>query len=832
MKLPKNANIGQQSIAKLDSSLPSRVGMAQAGANNSFGRALNTYSELAMDVYRTDAAAERNDLNAEYHLKEQEMRRILEQNPYAQNEDGTMRSRHTEIVQEYEDGEKELRKSIMDKSTNNMAKRKLAQDFTASHANTRNAVHATAVTWAVESAKAKNESAIQHYIENYQYDEAGRALRESIALGHFTEDEARSIDTKIAHHATYNGLSNRIKLRGDVSAEVSMGRYDEINKEWNHMYPNEKKAAKEEIYKNRTSSFTKAIRQVIETGASSVFPDMKYKDLVGRDFGGLALGKKVIRDLTFMNPEDLGLETEQDQHRLIGALQSVRSEYKLGLENDLADMQADTNCDAALYGTRPFTRSNLANPSTEAEAAGVADDATAMNCAYGRSTVGLEPYTNEYFMKGIGREIQQQGHISKEGQRWISAGISNPAGNPQDFLKVARFVDFAQNKMKAGRQAFDFIDNDQMALIMRVNNMADISQQDAGDILQYEMDTINKQTPLDIKTREDDFDTNWRPTLNTSITDYYSGMFGKPLDPIGGNVIVPMEMEAEVAVLARAYSSRYGAEIGVPMAIKELENKTWTASNRSTASAWWPDFTADMRFEKNMPESTLRHQQGDPKKLDSMLATDWGELMTRNNLDPTLYRVGQRKPSENGEYMWPVMERGGNNIATTVDGLAVWWQPDYFNSTYHDLDQFESKNHVRISNHELAMEKIDMDSKVGAPSRGTIKGPEIVSGAMLKAEKALEDIVFPAMFGANTPEGILKDRAEAEALKLEMEKERAKYRKLEEWRYKRDLDKLRARDPNLAKRVEQTKKNSNETHEAYMERRRIKEMRLDPAYDR
>ncbi len=47
MKLPKNANIGQQSIAKVNSNLPTAVANAQAGANNSFGRALSTFGNVA-----------------------------------------------------------------------------------------------------------------------------------------------------------------------------------------------------------------------------------------------------------------------------------------------------------------------------------------------------------------------------------------------------------------------------------------------------------------------------------------------------------------------------------------------------------------------------------------------------------------------------------------------------------------------------------------------------------------------------------------------------------------------------------------------------------------
>lgn len=831
MKLPKNANIGQQRIATVSSSLPSSVANAEARANNSFGRAMDAFSEVAMDVYRTDAAAEHNSLNAEYKMKENEMRSILQQNPYAENEDGTMRSRHTEIVDEYEKSEKQLRKSIMDKSTNNMAGRKLAQDFESSFAQTRNAVHATAVNWAVESATAKNAAAFQNYVENYQYDEAGRVMREGIALGQFDEETALKMDNTIAEHATYNGLANRIKQRGPVSNKVALARYAEVNKDWNHMSDRQKMAAKGAIFQNRLETYSSGIRKIIE-GSYEGYPgftginrfDPNYKDMVGSDFGGLADGKYFLRQVAHMTPEELGVETQEEKHKLFSTLSGVHNEYKLGLEADFGNMKADNRCNEILAGAQASDK-KIAGASDQAKAMGVTDDPAAMNCAFGKSTEGHEPWSDEWIKRGIAREIRDQGYLSKEATRWVNQAIINPDANPEAFVKAANVIGTAMKEMRGGRAAFEHLSDDSKALVKAVNNLADYSGGDTTQSLEFLKNNTFNQDPLHIQARTSDYNARVKPELTKTIQKYFSGTFGKPLDPAGGDIIVPMEMQAEVNEVAQEYVKTYGdVDDAVEMAIDKVATAHWSVSSRDTENQYVP--WNDVKFAKDMPETVLRNQ-APPEKLKPMLDQDWKDTTIRYGIPPHEAEVGQMVTREDGSVVWPIMKRGGKEFHVMPSGEVAFWGPDYNNSTYNDLEQFEAKKARRIAEHEFALEKISFDEKNGSPEeKQSIMGTQTNDPANIpnQLNNLLVDTVFPFMFDPPSPDEQAKLDADREA-------DRAKYRKLKEWRESRDMQKLMKSDPFTYKRVLETMKGSDATHEEYMERQDILKRRQTPGWD-
>lgn len=830
MKVPKEANIGQQAIQTVNSNLPVAVGAAEGNVNNSFGRAMSSFSELAMDVYRTDAAAEHNSLNAEYKMKEGELRSILEQNPYAENEDGTMRSRHTEIVQEYEDAEKVLRKSVMDKSTNNMAARKLAQDFESSFASTRNAVHATAITWAVESATAKNAAAFQHYVENFQYDEAGRVMREGIALGQFDEKTALAMDNTIAEHATYNGLKNRIKQHGDVSPTVANSRYAEINNDWNHMSDRVKAAAKNDIFMNRAESYSTGIRKIIE-GSYEGYPgftgvnrfDATYSDGVGSDFGGLADGEYFMRQVAHMTPEELGVETQEEKHKLHNILSGVHSEYKLALETDMKGMAQDKRCTEIMMGSQASDK-KISNGSDQAIAAGVTDDPAAMNCAFGKSTAGHEPWSDEWVSRGIGREIREQGFLSKEATRWINQAIINPEGNPDAFVKAAGIINVAMKELRGGVQAFEHLSDDAKKLVKSVNDIQNLTDIDAAQTLAFIKDNEFTQDPLHIQARTTDYNERIRTELNSTIVDYYSGMFGKPLDPAGGDIIVPIELESEVDAVAKQYIKAGGSvDLAVEMAIEKVVNAHWSTSSRGTENQYVP--WNDVKFAKDMPQTVLRNQ-APPEKLEPMLNRDWKDTTIRYGINPYEHEVGQMVVRDDGTKMWPIMKLGGKEHATMANGEVAFWAPDYNNSTFNDLENFEAKKARRIAEHQLAQEKISFEEENGNPvkKKGIMGDREDPSNIPNKMHDALLENVFPFLFDDPTAE-------EQATIDKGRERDRARYRKLKEWREAKDLAKIKKRDPFMYRRVLETMKNTDATHKEYMERKDILKRRQTPGWD-
>lgn len=720
MKIPGSVELGVQTLTGVNAQGPTNVANAEADVTRARNQVVSRMEKVAVDIYKRDASAERNSLYAEYRTREAHLRDTITRDPYEVMDDGTLRSRHGDIVSEYEAEEAKLRAEVFGKTTNDLAQQYLGGDLENAYADGSIAMQGTALDWANNNARVKNIQSANEALQSYDYDTYETIADEMVATAQINGPQYVDMLLNGEQHETYNTFRRSVLEGGMVSPKVTLERFKETYGMTN-LPETKRHSLRKVVYDNISETFTAGLVDVVENGMPPNFGgaiaayDPLYENNVGSDFGGVAAGEMFLRQLRMATPEELGLEDLDMQEQLYSDMEQTLNQYKLDALKDFDDMEMERACDAfTLEGSQPSSQSY----NSKAADLGVhGKDPAAMNCAWGKRTQDHTPWSDEWIDGGFLFEARNFGHFSDAAQVEMNRWLINAENRPTE---AGRTVGILMQAEGLKENIVDFLDPQSREIYEKIRKHMSGSAIDVENVdgMTDIITTITKQQgTIDPNLRAGRiaaFSAVSRDDYRTFADGMVADLAGSPATDWLGDFTITNDFLFDARAITEDLIPLYEDP---NIAMKVGFQKTLQAYGVSSyndeqgilqRNGWWGK---DVSTTKNSPER-VRDQKVQPKKVREAFNQDWDAMLDANELERNKYSISPMITDEaTGETYWYVTDRE-TALPFLKDGMALKWDPNYDQTLYGRQEKFDNETAAKNQEFDLIADQIDEQQRL------------------------------------------------------------------------------------------------------------------------
>lgn len=668
MKLPGIQHRGVQSLGRESPAAPQRVAAAQYRAVRQGQSLLENIDRTVDRLYREDAQAEAEERLLDYEERVETTRRELTENPYMEDEEGNMVSRHDKVFEEFIDAEEAARNEVLENTNNELARQELETVLRERSMEYRGSVAQTAAQWTKNESNRRYVTSIERSLRKGDHDRAQDLYVEAATGGSLSQKQLIEIPELIQADEQYSVIMEQVdELQEPEDYQSLRADIHDLDK-----YPALSDTQRGELGK----AIDQRLDDVLTRGLHTVI-----------EAEGLSSGLEYVRRVNRVNPKALGLSGEDAHYSVVSRLQSVYNDYRFQANENRSQRQLEA--DAAF-----INRGGYADPK---------DDKAAMDLAFEiwmdrGGDPDIEAGTGENAAQPVqpfGPEWMSRVQWHARTQGWIPPMVMSDIrgmlhhGEGDTVIAAAQIVSMLEDDAETVRAVKDNMSEDEIRLATMIDDYADYGQ-DPSETIKNIREGLHQVPESHKAARRTEFNSEYSPDADELLEDKISD------DPDGAawfqffqsNPEATIELQEEYRRLMRNEYVRTGDEEFSSKRAYRLLRKKYAIVDRGDGQ---------LRMSPMAPEALL----ADGRPVD-WITEEFESAAEELGQDPANLELMHFR--HNGKDKWYFYDKENNDIVESPDNPGQWATIDF------DYDTSKKAQRERESfEEEMEAARIQMD---------------------------------------------------------------------------------------------------------------------------